>query len=897
MLFVCFVIFVCFVFSSCANRQAATDIKQPADGPDKILQRAATEALGDREGVVIVIDPQTGRLRAVVNPRLAFEQNFPPGSAIKPFTAFAALRSGLVEPGMRHVCRSRYSDAGFQIVCSHPKNNLAFDLAQALAYSCNDYFARVGERLSEGSFNATLNGFGFGIRTGVNASEAAGSLPHGDWHVRDALGESEDLLVTPVQLITAYSALVNGGRLYRPHLSGDRQVVPREAARLNITPLHRETLIEGMRGAVRYGTAKTAMLAELPFYVFGKTGTSTSSNGFRTQGWFIGFAAGSGAQALPRADRIKLGVLVFLKRGHGLQCAEVARRILECGMRIGEWGECGMRNAECGMRNAECGVNGLPDKEVYMINEASRTAIFIPHSAFRIPHSIHSAFRIPHSVRVRAISENITRDIPLEEYLVGVLAGESSVENAFEALKAQAVISRTFAIKNPGRHAREGFDFCSTTHCQRFVIPKPGPRSARRAVEATHGQVLKDDAGEPIEAYFHAACGGMTANIESLWGVIAPAYLRGVRDDFCASMPHRRWRQAIQASQLNKALQSDERTDVGARLNSIKVNKRDRSGRAESITLEGARRRDVRGWDFKIIVGRSLGWQFIKSSWFDVSRSEGNYVFNGHGFGHGLGLCQEGAHVMARRGMNYQRILDHYFPGTRLTTTQALSPGFSGAFLPVTYTEGSNKQLLSSEHFRISFARGNDRAQVGNAARTLEVAFDDLQQRLEKASLRLPENSPIEITIYSTTADFIAATGQSGWAAGVTRGKRIELQPLSLLKRRGILETTLRHELAHSFIEVLSRGKAPRWLSEGLAIHFAGEGAALTRVESNSKLTREELERRLSRPASVKEMRELYGAAYKEVSALIQSRGEAGVWQLAAKENAKDAKQTKSATI
>src|SRR5262249_42891060 len=106
-----------------------------------------------------------------------------------------------------------------------------------------------------------------------------------------------------------------------------------------------------------------------------------------------------------------------------------------------------------------------------------------------------SAIRNPQSIKVRSVSENVTRELPLEEYLAGVLAAESSVENEIEALKAQAVVSRTFALKNLGRHAQEGYDFCSTTHCQRFMFPKTKSAlnsAARRAVEDTAGVILFD---------------------------------------------------------------------------------------------------------------------------------------------------------------------------------------------------------------------------------------------------------------------------------------------------------------------------------------------------------------------------------------------------------------------
>ena len=345
------------LLSSCATRQGqpVANSAQPAPALseselDAALQKVAEESLGEREGAVIVIDPQSGRLRAVVNPRLAFEQTFPPGSAIKPFTALAALRAGLIDREFRHRCRKRYARGDFEIVCSHPASNFPFGLSQALAYSCNDFFARLSERLSEGAFNSTLGAFGFGEKTGVNANESSGELPRGEWGARDALGESDHLLVTPVQLVTAYAALVNGGHLYRPQRSNDHNLIPQERLRLNIAPEHRAALIEGMRGSVKYGTASKAGLGSLRSYVFGKTGTSTSSLRWRTQGWFVGFAAEKRPIGSPRAEQVALGVLVFLKRSHGSQAAEVAKPIFDCGLRIED---CGLKRAEGGKRDGE----------------------------------------------------------------------------------------------------------------------------------------------------------------------------------------------------------------------------------------------------------------------------------------------------------------------------------------------------------------------------------------------------------------------------------------------------------------------------------------------------------------------------------------------------------------
>ena len=175
--------------------------------------------------------------------------------------------------------------------------------------------------------------------------------------------------------------------------------------------------------------------------------------------------------------------------------------------------------------------------------------------------------------------------------------------------------------------------------------------------------MLLDHAGRTIDSYFGASCGGETADIATLWGTAPATYLPGVRDEFCESGPHAHWTDIITRADLLRALQSDSRTNVGHRLDKVVISKRDATGRAEFITLEGEQRKVVRGWDFKIIVGRVLGWNLLKSSRFEVSRSGANFVFRGSGFGHGLGLCQEGAHVMAARGVRLPKDLEKYFPG------------------------------------------------------------------------------------------------------------------------------------------------------------------------------------------------------------------------------------------
>ncbi len=190
----------------------------------------------------------------------------------------------------------------------------------------------------------------------------------------------------------------------------------------------------------------------------------------------------------------------------------------------------------------------------------------------------------------------------------------------------------------------------------------PWPKQLKRR----EGEILRDSGGNVVDSYFSASCGGATANMGTLWGGSAPPYLRGVRDDYCLNEPHHSWTDIISHADLLKALQSDRRTNVGGKLDNVTVVRRDQSDRAELIALEGDRRVTISGWEFKIVVGRALGWNLLKSSRFEIVRSGPNFVFRGKGFGHGLGLCQEGAHVMAARGASYNQILAKYFPTTRI---------------------------------------------------------------------------------------------------------------------------------------------------------------------------------------------------------------------------------------
>jgi SpoIID/LytB domain protein len=902
---------------------------------DDALQQAATNALGQREGAIIVMDPRTGRLRAVINPRIAFEHAYPIGSTIKPFTALASLRAGLIDKNSRTLCRGEYARPGFAIACTHPKDLPAFDTAEALAYSCNYYFGTLGERLSEERLNDTLTSFGFGKLTGINADdEAAGQLLRGKPDARNPLGEGEYLQATPIQLITAYAALVNGGHLFTPRSAGVNDSEPQTHSNLLINADQRGVIVTGMRGAVVSGTAAPAGLAALPLNIFGKTGTSTQLKGSRTHGWFVGFASAPEQQVEP--ESAELAVLVFLYKGHGAQAAKVARPVFAAyaGARQGD-GVMGRRSDGTPERNGDAEPRGHRDTATRRHGDVEtqttdRTLrVSIGSAALMSPRH-----RVPVSPRPSSphppISPSPHRPVSisaltLEDYILGVVAAEGSTEDQPEALKALAIAARTFAMKNLGRHADDGYDFCTSTHCQRFIDQTNARTRASivAAVRETSGMVLHDQDGQLVESYFSASCGGATANIENLWGVKGPTYLRGVQDGYCTLAPHHSWTDTIAAAQMLKALRSDPRTDPGAHVTDVLVTRHDVTGRAESIAIEGEHRRTIRGWDFKIIVGRALGWNLLKSSRFEIARSGSGFVFRGSGFGHGLGLCQEGAHVMAQRGAGYGLILAKYFPGTRVGKLRdgkvgRMREGEMGELgdrgiqsIPVSATISAlrywqadilpspappiapsphprvpsvprtSRLSLSSEHFRISYPTRIEQRDAEHILATLESTRADLMRHVAAAAIATPFPT-LEIFINDTTGDFVARTGQPWWAAAATRGNRIELQPLDVLKRRGVLETTLRHELAHPLIDQLSHGHAPRWLAEGLALYLAGEGPAISRFAPSSGMTLTQIDQQLAQPRTMEEARAAYASAHREVQLLIKVRGETSVWRMVA---------------
>ena len=224
--------------------------------------------------------------------------------------------------------------------------------------------------------------------------------------------------------------------------------------------------------------------------------------------------------------------------------------------------------------------------------------------------------------------------LALEDYLAGVLGSEMPRSFPLEALKAQAIAARTYALQKKLEQYGQPFHLGSSVISQVYGGLASEDVRTREAVEATRGMVLTHQL-QPVEAYFHASCGGKTENGLEALGRDLP-YLKSVTCP-CAKLPQAQWR-----------LELPDR---------VQVLSRSATGRATRVQLDG---RALDAMTFR----ERVGYGKLKSLWFDVSGK----TVTGHGFGHGAGLCQWGAKVLADQGLGFREILSHYYVGTELQT-------------------------------------------------------------------------------------------------------------------------------------------------------------------------------------------------------------------------------------
>ncbi len=270
--------------------------------------------------------------------------------------------------------------------------------------------------------------------------------------------------------------------------------------------------------------------------------------------------------------------------------------------------------------------------------------------------------------------------VDLEHYLRGVVPREIGrlKANQIEALKAQAVAARTYAVSNLGRRSALGFDLYGTVSDQVYHGYGAEWSIANRAISETRG-VIASYRDKPISAFYSSTCGGRTESIEDAWGGEPVPYLRGVRDrdrgsgDFCRDSPVYEWRVEWKKQTLERILATrlpslDPRKTGEFSLRDMDVKSRSSSGRVKLLEIRsnhGAA--TVRGDKIRSVLRRPVrGQPMLRSTKFDLKFGRDNIVAEGGGFGHGIGMCQMGAIGMAGQGYRYEKILKHYYRGIDL---------------------------------------------------------------------------------------------------------------------------------------------------------------------------------------------------------------------------------------
>jgi SpoIID/LytB domain protein len=463
------------------------------------------------------------------------------------------------------------------------------------------------------------------------------------------------------------------------------------------------------------------------------------------------------------------------------------------------------------------------------------------------------------------------RTIPIDEYVAGVLAGEAARETAPSALEALAITVRTFAVANLSRHGADGFDLCDQTHCQ---VLRAATLATERAAAATSGKVLLYQ-GAPASVFYSASCGGRTERPSEVWpGAKDPEFLPSREDDACGGTPV--WTAELSSSDLTRSLRAAGFT--GNALRDVRILGRNTSGRVTQLGLAGLSPDHISGQDLRVVIGRTLGWQHIKSTAFDLSRTGAVYQFSGHGSGHGVGLCVIGSARLGARGQTAPQILARYFPRTAIAMMPAaVVAALEPAAAPPPVARPEAPRAGAAPRAPIAAApRAASASPPPAAVPDVMIALPEgdegerevllgvaLQARSALARDLDVVNPPrVTLRLHPTVESYQRATGQPWYTAGATIDSEIHLVPLTVLRERGVLERTIRHEIVHLLTQTELAAR-PLWVREGTAIYFAGEGAAgepARRADTGGKISCP-VDRELREPASPGALSNAYARA------------------------------------
>ncbi|MGC9330774.1 MAG: SpoIID/LytB domain-containing protein [Bacteroidales bacterium] len=247
--------------------------------------------------------------------------------------------------------------------------------------------------------------------------------------------------------------------------------------------------------------------------------------------------------------------------------------------------------------------------------------------------------------------------VPLEVYVAATVEAEGGYNAHPEYYKTQAVLCRTYALRNLHKHEAEGFNLCDGVHCQ--VYPsKAMDTTIIKATKKTAGNAIIDSSFQLINAVYHSNSGGITANSEDVWLSQLP-YLVSVEDTFSLTGKHATWERRITMTEWRIFLENN-----GVNTSEMK----DDELRHKLKTRIPA----IKYGTISIPVQEIREYFSLKSAFFDVDVDGEHIVLSGKGYGHGVGLSQEGAMHMAENGYTYEEIIAHYYSGTIVVNLKLL---------------------------------------------------------------------------------------------------------------------------------------------------------------------------------------------------------------------------------
>ena len=446
--------------------------------------------------------------------------------------------------------------------------------------------------------------------------------------------------------------------------------------------------------------------------------------------------------------------------------------------------------------------------------------------------------------------------LPVEAYVERVVASESGPADSPESLKALAIVVRSFALHQKHGHAE--YDLCDSTHCQliRWVNAAGRREAAHAATLATAGETLWFH-GWRAGAWFGQNCGGRTAAPEEVWPAAqksgAMPWLISQADPYCTAAGAREWSASLSLDELTRALASEGLVRPGWQ--TLTIERRGESGRAVMLRVGAT---EIRAEDFRLAVGRAVGWGRILSNWYEVSRQDSwqdrsakgaVFVFHGRGSGHGVGLCQAGAAAMAAQGRDAAQILTQYFPGA----------------VAADEATGLAWQTLGGDGFALETLSASDAGFLPEMSHALSEAES-------RSGLR--PGGALTVRAFATTEAFRQGTLAPGWVAAFTEGDWIGAQPLRTLAARKLLEPVLRHEFLHAVVEAQAGAGAPLWLHEGL-VEVWGNASAGHGGRPELKL--DEVDAALAHAASEAESEWAHRAAAWYAQRLLDRYGSAQV--------------------